>query len=177
MVSTPEEVDQIFGPKGAMETMLKAKKEGKIKHIGFSAHDEQTALRMMELFEFETILYPINCACWKNANFGPQVYETARKQDMGILAIKAVARQRAPKAERLYPNMFYNPFSEDEEIDNALKFTLSKDITATVHAGDSIFMKITLDFVRRHKTIEAPDEEAINEMVEGVIPVFPKLQA
>ncbi|HEC43501.1 MAG TPA: aldo/keto reductase [Bacteroides sp.] len=176
MVSTLDEVDQIFGPKGAMETMLKAKKEGKVKHIGFSAHDEQTALRMMELFEFESILYPINCACWENANFGPQVYETAKKQDMGILALKAVARQRAPKAERLYPNMFYNPFSEDEEIDNALKFTLSKDITATVHAGDSIFMKKTLDFVRRHKTIDAPDEKAINKMVEGVIPVFPRIQ-
>jgi len=173
MVSNLEEVDQIFGPDGAMETLLKAKKEGKIRHIGFSAHDEQTALRMMELFEFETILYPINCACWKNANFGPMVYETAKKQDMGVLAIKAIAKQRAPKAERQYPNMFYNPFSEDEEIDNALRFALSKDITATVHAGDGYFMKRTLDFVRRHKTIEAPDDVVINKMVEGVIPVFP----
>jgi hypothetical protein len=86
MVSNLEEVDQIFGPDGAMETFLRAKKEGKIRYIGFSAHDEQAALRMMELFEFETILYPINCACLKNANFGPMVYETAKKQDMGVLA-------------------------------------------------------------------------------------------
>jgi len=175
MVSTLDEVDQIFSPDGAMEAVLKAKKDGKIRHIGFSAHDEPTALRMMEMFEFESILYPINCACWKNGDFGPKVYETARKQGMGILAIKAIARQRARKADRKYPNMFYNPFSEAEEIDNALKFTLSKDVTATVHAGDSIFMKKTLDFVRRHKTIEAPDDEAINKMVEGVIPVFPKV--
>jgi len=175
MVSTLDEVDQIFGPGGAMETVLKAKKEGKIRHIGFSAHDEQTALKMMELFEFETILYPINCVCWKNGNFGTQVYETAKKQEMGILAIKSVAKHRAPKSERKYPNMFYNPFSTDEEIDNALKFTLSKNITATVHAGDSYFMKKTLDFVRRHQTIEAPDDAAINKMVKGVVPVFPKL--
>ena len=171
-VSTLDEVDQIFGPDGAMETFVKAKKEGLIRHMGFSAHNEQAALKMMELFEFDTILYPINCACWKNANFGPQVYETAQKQDMGILAIKAIAKQRASDGEWKYPNMFYNPFTEEEEIDNALKFTLSKEITATVHAGDSIFMKKTLDFVRRHKTIEAPDDEAINKMIEGVIPVF-----
>jgi predicted aldo/keto reductase-like oxidoreductase len=171
-VASLDEVDQIFGSGGAMEAFLKAKKEGKIRHIGFSAHNEQAALRMMELFEFDAILYPINCACWKNGNFGPRVYETAKKQDMGILAIKAIAKHRAPGAEALYPNMFYNPFSEDEEIDNALRFTLSKDITATVHAGDSIFMKKTLDFVHRHKVIEAPDEVVINKMVEGVIPVF-----
>ncbi len=175
MVSTLDEVDEIFAPKGAMEAVLKAKQEGKIRHIGFSAHDEETALKMMELFEFESVLYPINCACWINGNFGPRVYETAKKQGMGVLAIKAVARSRAPKAERKYPNMFYNPFSTDEEIDNALRYTLSKDITATVHAGDSVFMKKTLDFVRRHKTIEAPDEMAINKMVEGVVPVFPKV--
>ena len=96
---------------------------------------------------------------------------------MGVLAIKAIAKQRAKKEDQLYPNMFYNPYSEDEEIDNALKFTLSKDLTATVHAGDSLFMKKTLDFVRRHKTIEAPDDRAINKMVEGIIPVFSNLQA
>lgn len=171
-VSSVDEVDQMFGPDGAMETFAKAKKEGKIRYIGFSAHNEQAALKMMGMFEFDTILYPINCACWMNGNFGPGVYETAKKQDMGVLAIKAIAKQRAKKEDQLYPNMFYNPFSEDEEIDNALKFTLSKDLTATVHAGDSIFMKKTLDFVSRHKTIEPPDEVAINKMVEGVVPVF-----
>ncbi len=171
-----DEVDQIFSPDGAMETFLKAKKEGKIRYFGFSAHHEQAALKMMEMFKFDTILYPINCACWENGNFGPGVYKTAKNQDMGVLAIKAIAKQRAKKADQLYPNMFYNPFSEDDEIDNALKFTLSKDLTATVHAGDSVFMKKTLDFVRRHKVIEPPDDIAIRKMVEGVAPVFQNLQ-
>jgi len=175
-VSNLDEVTQIFGPDGAMETFLKAKKEGKIRHFGFSAHNEQAALRMMEMFEFDSILYPINCACWKNGNFGPMVYENAKKQDIGVLAIKAIAKHRAKQADRLYPNMFYNPFSEDDEIDNALKFTLSKNLTATVHAGDSVFMKKTLDFVRRHKDIEPPDDIAIRKMLEGVIPVFQNLQ-
>jgi aryl-alcohol dehydrogenase-like predicted oxidoreductase len=176
MVSNLKEVNQVFGPDGAMETFVKAKNEGKIRHIGFSAHDEQTAMRMMELFEFDSVLYPINCVCWNNGDFGPMVYETARKQDMGVLAIKSVARQRASKSERIYPNMFYNPFTEDEEIENALRFALSKEVTSTVHAGDSYFMKKTLDFVRRHKTIEPPDKGVIKDMVKGVIPVFPRVR-
>ncbi|MFC2116261.1 aldo/keto reductase [Bacteroidota bacterium] len=171
-MSKMEDVDTVFGPDGAMETFIKAQKEGKIRHIGFSAHNEEVALRMMELFEFDTILYPINCACWKNGDFGPKVYETAKQKDMGILALKAVAKTRVPREERSYPNMWYAPFEEEEEIENALKFTLSKDITATVHAGDSLFMQKTLDFVQKYKTIQAPDNEAINNMVEGVIPIF-----
>ena len=43
-------------------------------------------------------------------------FDRAKKQDMGVLAIKAVAKQRAPKEERQYPNMFYNPFIEEEEM-------------------------------------------------------------
>ncbi|MCK4751713.1 MAG: aldo/keto reductase, partial [Bacteroidales bacterium] len=135
-MSKMEDVDKVFGSDGAMETFLRARQEGKIRHIGFSAHNEEVALKMMDLFEFDAILYPINCACWKNGNFGPRVYETAKQKNVGILALKAVARTRVPKNESSYPNMWYAPFGEDEEVENALKFTLSKNITSTVHAGD-----------------------------------------
>ena len=46
-VSTLEDVDQIFSPDGAMETYIKAKQEGLINHIGFSAHSEEAALALM----------------------------------------------------------------------------------------------------------------------------------
>lgn len=42
-----EEVEKVFGPGGAMETFEKARKEGKIKNIGFSAHSVDAALLEM----------------------------------------------------------------------------------------------------------------------------------
>ena len=39
-----KELDQVLGPGGAMETMEAAKKEGKIRYIGFSVHSQETAL-------------------------------------------------------------------------------------------------------------------------------------
>ncbi|MBI3666652.1 MAG: aldo/keto reductase [Acidobacteria bacterium] len=39
-VSTPDEVDRIFGPNGALEVVVKAKKEGKVRHIGFTGHHD-----------------------------------------------------------------------------------------------------------------------------------------
>ncbi len=167
-----EDVDKVFGPGGAMETFQKARQNGQIRYIGFSAHNEEVALKMMDMFDFDSILYPLNCVCWKNGNFGPQVYETAREKGMGILALKAVAKTRVGDEEKPYPNMWYLPFSEKDEQDNAFRFTLSKDITATVHAGDSLFQKITIDFVKNHKTIDAPDEAELNAMVEGIEPIF-----
>jgi len=171
-MSSLEDVDKVFSTGGAIETFIKAKQAGKIRYLGFSAHSEVVALKMMELFDFDTILYPINCVCWEKGNFGPRVFKTAKEKEMGILAIKAIASNRIQGKENPYPNMWYKPFEEDAEIEKALKYTLSKEITATVHAGDSIFMGKTLEFVKKHKRIHAPDSSAINKMIKGIEPIF-----
>jgi len=171
-LSRMEDLDRIFGPGGAMETFDRARKEGKIRYIGFSAHNEEVALKAMELFDFDTILYPINCVCWHNGNFGPQVFKTARKKDMGVLALKAVAREPIGEDARPYPNMWYKPFENEEDILNALRFTLSKDLTATVHAGDVKFLRKTMDMVLSSGEILPPVQESIDAMIKGVTPIF-----
>ena len=55
-----EEVEQAFGPGGAMETILKAKQDGKIRYIGFSAHSEEAAHAAMDRFDFDSILFPLS---------------------------------------------------------------------------------------------------------------------
>ena len=171
-LSKMEDLDQIFAPYGALETFLRARRDGKIRYIGFSAHNEEVALKAMEMFDFDTILYPINCVCWHNGNFGPKVLETARKKDMGVLAIKAVARERVGDGTNPYPNMWYKPYEKDEDIVNALRFTLSKDIAATVHAGDVKFLNKTIKMVQAAVEILPPDQGKIDAMVAGVTPIF-----
>ena len=171
-LSKMEQVDQIFGPDGAMETFQQAKKDGKIRYIGFSAHNEAVALKAMELFDFDSILYPINCVCWYNGDFGPKVVETARKKNMGIMAIKAIAKSRLDGDEASYPNLWYHPYEEDDLIEKSLQFTLSKDITGTVHAGDSIFMKKTLQVIEGSKEFKAPGKKEIMAMIKDIKPIF-----
>ena len=54
------ELDKVLGPGGAMETMEAAKKEGKIRYIGFSVHSVETALAAMDRYNFDTVLFPLN---------------------------------------------------------------------------------------------------------------------
>jgi len=42
------DLDKVLGPGGAMETMEAAKKEGKIRYIGFSVHSVETALAALD---------------------------------------------------------------------------------------------------------------------------------
>jgi predicted aldo/keto reductase-like oxidoreductase len=171
-ISKMEDVDQIFGPGGAMETFQKAHEAGKIRYIGFSAHNEAAALKAMDLFDFDSILYPLNCVCWHNGDFGPKVLETARKKNMGFMAIKAIAKTRISGDDKPYPNLWYEPFEGEGQLEKTLQFTLSKPITGTVHAGDSIFMKKTLQYIEGSNGFEEPDQKEILAMVEGIKPIF-----
>jgi predicted aldo/keto reductase-like oxidoreductase len=171
-LSKMEDLEQIFASGGAIETFEKARKDGRVKYLGFSAHNEEVALKAMEMFDFDSILYPINCVCWLNGNFGPAVLEKARSKDMGVLALKAVAKDRVGNDAKPYPNMWYKPFEDDEDIIDALRFTLAKDITATVHAGDVKFMMKTLKMVRSASEFLPPEQGEIEAMIKGVKPIF-----
>lgn len=171
-LTTMEELDQCFAAGGAMETLLKARKEGKVRFLGFSAHDEDVALEAIERFDFDTILFPINCVCWHNGNFGPEVVQKAREKDMGVLALKAVAKEPLGDAPSAYPNMWYKPFENEEEIVQAFRFTFSKGITATVHAGDVKFMRKFIELAGAASGIRPPDGEMIQSMIRDIQPIF-----
>ncbi len=86
-----DEVEQIFAPGGAMETVLAARDAGQVHHIGFSGHNEEAALAMLDHFPFETILFPFNWVCWLQGQFGPHLVSRAQEMGVGLLALKSMA--------------------------------------------------------------------------------------
>jgi aryl-alcohol dehydrogenase-like predicted oxidoreductase len=45
---------------GALEAVKEARSQGKVRAIGFSAHDEAAALRLIRSDEFDTVMFPLN---------------------------------------------------------------------------------------------------------------------
>lgn len=93
-ISTERDVDQILGEGGAMETFQRAKREGKIKAIGFSAHSEPMAVRMIESGLVETCMFPINFVSYNYGGVGQRVLDAAIANNVGVIALKAGARGR-----------------------------------------------------------------------------------
>jgi predicted aldo/keto reductase-like oxidoreductase len=172
-LSSVEEVEQVFAPGGAMEVFVKAKKEGKVKHLGFSAHSVDAALLAMENYDFDSILFPLNFACWNAGNFGPQVYEEAQKREMGILALKAMALTRLKEGEeKIFKNVWYRPIQDEEIMKMALKFTLSKDITAAVPPGKNTLFLKALEFMNDFKPISQKEEQQLAQLANATEPIF-----
>jgi aryl-alcohol dehydrogenase-like predicted oxidoreductase len=175
-VTTKEDVEKIFGPNGAMETFQAARKAGKVRFIGFSAHSVENALSMLDHYQFDTILFPINFVLFSQANFGPQVLERARQKGMGILALKAMAKTTWPKtmkqSERPNPKCWYQPAALPEEAALGLRWTLSHPITAAVPPGDEKYFRRAMDVVRRFEPLKPDEEKTLMAHAAGVEPIF-----
>jgi uncharacterized protein len=61
-VVTHREVDQILGPNGSLESFVRAKQQGKVRHIGFTGHADPTVhQRLLDSFDgWETVQHPVN---------------------------------------------------------------------------------------------------------------------
>jgi aryl-alcohol dehydrogenase-like predicted oxidoreductase len=173
-LTTIAEVEQVFGPDGAMETFQAAKKAGKIRFLGFSAHSVEAALLAMGRYDFDTILFPINFVLFSQAKFGPQVLSKAREKSMGILALKAMAKTTWPKnvGKHSHPKCWYEPAALPDEAALALRWTLSQPITAAVPPGDEAYFRLAMDVAGRFVSILPDEEKSLMARAEGKEPIF-----
>jgi aryl-alcohol dehydrogenase-like predicted oxidoreductase len=174
-VTTKEDVEKIFGPSGAMETYQAARQAGKIRFIGFSAHSVENALSMLDHYDFDTILFPINFVLFSRASFGPQVVKRAHEKGMGILALKSMAKGVWPEAQRKdhpHPKCWYEPAALPEEASLGLRWTLSQPITAAVPPGDEEYFRLAMDVAQKFEPIKPEEEKALLARAVGVEPLF-----
>lgn len=173
-VTTMDDVNSILGKGGALETFLEARKEGKIRFIGFSAHSVEAAMALMNGFDFDTILFPVNFTTWYAGSFGPQVLKLAQEKKMGILAIKAMAKRPWPEGadKSKYPRCWYEPFTDEENIRTGLRFTLSHPVTAALPSGEEELFRIALNMRNNLGPLDSKEVESIKAKALAGDPIF-----
>ena len=92
-VRTEDEVEQIFGPKGAIEAFSEAKEKGLTRFVGITGHhDPLITKRCMETYDFDTVLIPVNPAEPTYQSFPDHVIPLALEKKMAVIAMKAYFR-------------------------------------------------------------------------------------
>jgi predicted aldo/keto reductase-like oxidoreductase len=174
-LSKMTDLEQIFGPNGAMETFEAARKAGKLRFIGFSAHSVEVALAAMDRYNFDTILFPINFVLFSQANFGPQVVEHAQKKGMGIMALKGMAKTAWPESMRKdhpHDKCWYQPADFPHEAALGYRWTLSRPITAAIPPGDERYFRLGMDIGQQFKPLTNEEEQKLLASAAGVNPIF-----
>ena len=172
-VTTLNDVEQILGAGGALETFVKARTQGLVRFLGFSAHSEEAAIALMEHYDFDTILFPFNWTCWLKGGFGPRVLAKAHELGMGILALKALAKRAWKEDEvRKWSKTWYSPVDTFEEAGLALRFTLSKPITAAVSPGHQEFLWWACDIADEFTPLTPEEDAKLIERSQDLQPIF-----
>ena len=172
-LTTMEDVEQVAGPGGALETFAAAREEGKVRHIGFSAHSEEAAVAAMDRFDFDSVLFPLNSVCMENGNFGPAVIAKAQQKNVAMLAIKGLAWTRIAQGEgKPYPNCWYRPVEDPDIARLNLSYTLGLPIVAAVSpAAASLFM-LAVQIGLRYRPLTDDERATLMVRIEGVEPIF-----
>ena len=176
-VTSDEDVDKILAPGGAAEAFFKAKKEGKARHLGFSAHGAPAALRLMDALELDSVLFPVNVNTWEFGGFGPQILAKAKSKGMARMALKGLAwgawPKSLPEADRKYQKCWYEPIVDREMARLALRFTLNQEITAAVPPGDERIWDMALEIVSGPLPKLAPEElVSLKTRISAREPIF-----
>ena len=172
-VSRLEEVETIVGPGGALEAFVEARDQGLVRFLGFSAHTEEAALALMDHFEFDAILFPVNYVNWYQGNFGPAVVDKAQQKGMGILALKTLAKTPWPDGKReKWTKAWYSPVDTYEEARTALQWTLSRPVTACVSPSHAELLWWMIDAEKEITPLTSEEELVVAGSTEGVMPIF-----
>lgn len=120
--------DLIFRPNGAAEALLQAKKEGKVRLIGFTGHKKpEIHLRMLShRFPFDTVQMPLNAFDATFRSFEQHVLTEARRQGIAVFGMKSLGGS--------------GEFIREGAItpDQALRYAMSLPVTTTISGMESM---------------------------------------
>jgi predicted aldo/keto reductase-like oxidoreductase len=171
---TEDEVDTVLGQGGAVEALVEAREQGLVRFIGFSTHSDAAALKLMQGWEFDTLLVPVNWASWLKNGVGQAALEEAARRNKGVIAVKALADQVKDTDMDGYPRCWYRPVYDDPELaDLTLRFTLSRQVHVAISPADVRLLELGLSILDKYNGVPPPlseeEFERLKAKAAGVI--------
>jgi aryl-alcohol dehydrogenase-like predicted oxidoreductase len=94
-VGVSEDVDAIFGKGGAIEAFTQAREQKMVRFLGVTGRFRPEALmECIRRFPFDTVLMGLNAADQYHYSFAKELLPMAVEKQMGIIAMKVMARGR-----------------------------------------------------------------------------------
>ncbi len=155
-IRSVNDLDLIFGPKGAVKAFETAKRNKLVKWIGVSAHRNSAILsRALDLFPFDTVLLPVNPAECHYRPFLDDILPKAEKKGMGVLGMKVFSRGACVKIYGI------------ELIEKCLRFALAQPISTAVVGCDTIEqLEMNVRIARAFQPLTKTEQENLIDRVK-----------
>ena len=152
-LSTMEDLEIAFGPGGVMELMRDMKEKGIARRLGITAHSEAVALKALELYRFDTVLFPFNWHMNMAHGMGSSLIASAKEKGVGLLCMKSMIERAWTEEERFaskYPKSWCKPIDVDGEPEwllAAVKYALSLGVDTIVPPGNFAHFRFAVEHI------------------------------
>ena len=146
--------DRHFGSGGAAEALLEAKRQGKVRFIGFTGHKHpQIHLKMLAHdFPFDTCQMPLNVFDGTYHSFEREVLPVVNRRGIAAIGMKSLSGNGDPVKRGVL-----NP-------EEALRYVLSLPVATVVTGIDSPqVLRQNLDIARRFEPMTASDMDILRQ--------------
>jgi aryl-alcohol dehydrogenase-like predicted oxidoreductase len=162
-----DELDPAAAPGGALEAAVRAQEEGLVGAVGITGHGHEapaTHLEALRRHPFATVLTPLNPVLWRDVAYRADylaLVEEVRRQDAGLMTIKAVSRRNWPEGADHRYTTWYEPYDAPARVTAAVSWVLAHDeVTGIPTAGDVRLLGMLLD-AERHRVPPAEAERLL----------------
>jgi aryl-alcohol dehydrogenase-like predicted oxidoreductase len=176
-VGDAAELDRCFAPGGSFEAFLTARDEGLVGHVGITGHGmaaPATHLAALDRFPFSTVMVAVNPFLHAIPDFRSDweaLVARCQADDVGIHVLKAAAK--APWGEREPThNTWYEPLTDQGEIDRAVAWALDQPVTTLCSSGDLEILPKMVAAAERYRPGATSDRELVAS-VPGYANIFP----
>ena len=176
-VTSFAELDEATAPGGVLDAMIQAREQGLTKHIGITGHgvDSPAVFReALRRFDFDSVLFPINFVQYGIPTFrenAEALIAECRQKDVGTMIIKSITK--GPWNDRPHTHTtWYEPFSQEEEIQTAVNFVLSQDVSGVCTAGDTSVLPLVLQACENFTPLTQAEQEALIARASEFEPLF-----
>jgi aryl-alcohol dehydrogenase-like predicted oxidoreductase len=157
------EWDVAMGDGGALRAVVEARDAGLARFIGVTGHGLDVARRhheSLERFPFDSVLFPYNFAQLRGA-YAREVEELialCEARGVAMQTIKAITRSPWPGERPPRPTTWYEPLTDQRDIDLAVRFVLRRPGLFLNTASDIDLLAKILDAADRGGPPPAPEE-------------------
>lgn len=176
-VTSMEELDAVTMKGGALEAFVEARQRGLIRFVGITGHGVDAPriyLEALRRFDFDSVLFPLNFVQFVNPEYRKYTEElisVCKAKDVGTMVIKSITK--GPWGEKQHTaTTWYEPFDQMEEIQRAVDFALSFEVTGLCTAGDTRILPLVLRACENFRQLSPAELEAMIENGRQFEPLF-----
>ena len=173
----PDEWEVAMGSGGALEAAVEAREQGFCRFIGVTGHGVTIAAmhrRSLERFPFDSVLLPYNFPMMRNSQYAKDfeaLTSLCAERGVAVQTIKGITLRPWDEREHTH-GTWYEPLSEQEDIDLAVRWVLGRPGVFLNTAADAALLPKILDAATRADG--TPDETAMEELAQrqSMAPLF-----